>query len=102
MEGQLNAASTTHTKTVHSLQNEIGNNDQYDHRDTLILSGPEICTVTLDEKPKENQQALLRCHLNFNIYRSNVSVAPRLGQKPANSQDKRKIIFKLCRRDLVP
>ena len=101
LEGQLNATSATHTKTVHSLQNEIDNNDQYERRDTLIISGPEIPTVTSDEKPKEILQALLRRHLKFNISLSDISVAHRLGHKPANSQDKRNIIFKLCRRDLV-
>ena len=51
-EEQLNAASATHTKTVHSLQNEIDNNDQYERWDTLIISGSEIPTVTSDDNLK--------------------------------------------------
>ena len=50
---------------------------------------------------KKVQQALLRRQLSFNISLSNISVPHRLGHKPAESQDKRNIFFKLCRRDLV-
>ena len=98
---QLNAASATHTKTVHSLQTEIDNNDRYERRDTLIIPGPEIPTVTSYEKRKELLQALHRRHLNFSIFLSGIFVAHRSGHKPAYSQDKRNIFFKLCRRDLV-
>ena len=101
LEGQLNAASATHTKIVHSLENELDNNYQYERRDTIIFSGPEIPTVTPDEKPKEILQSLVRRHLKFNISLYDISVAHRLGHKPANTQDKRNITFKLYRRDLV-
>ena len=101
LEERLETVSTTHSRTTRSLQSDIDNNDQYERRDTLILSGPQVPEATAEENPKQIIHELFRRHLNLQIDPSNISIAHRLGRKPSSSPDKRNIIFKLCRRDTV-
>ena len=55
--------------------------------------------------PNENckliVQDLLRRHTQLNLNPSDISIAHRIGRTNSTLPDKRNIIFKLCRRDLV-
>ena len=76
-------------------------NEQYERKDTLIISGPTLPPVRNGEKCKDIVRELLRTHTNLLINDGDISIAHRIGKKPSATPDKRNIIFKLCRRDLV-
>ena len=83
------------------LMAEVDSNDEYERRDTLIMSGPSLPLSSATENSKLVIHTLLREHLQLNINPDDISVAHRLGKKPQASPDRRNIIFKLCRRDLA-
>ena len=87
-------------ETVETLKSKIDNNEQYERLDIIIMSG----TVPVVH-PDENRINVVRYILherNLNINSSDISIAHRIGKKPASgSDDKRNIIFKLTRRDLI-
>ena len=80
----------------------IDSNDQYIRRDNLIMSGINLPTASLSENSKLIIQDQLRLHTNLNVNVNDISIAHRIGRKPVSGPDKRNIIFKLCRRDIVP
>lgn len=101
LEENLKAQEEARKKEVAQLKTDVDANDQYERRDTLILSGPNLPISSPNENCKEIVKNLLRSHTNLSLNDDDISIAHRIGQKPVNNQDKRNIIFKLCRRDLV-
>ena len=77
-----------YSKQITNLKTEIDNNDQFERRDILTISGPTIPTCVLSECCKKNTQ------LETNP--DDIAIAHRLDVKPANGPDKRNIIIKLC------
>jgi len=85
---------------VEKLEGLIDDNDAYERRDTLVMSG-DIPSSTAGENCKEIIIDQLKQKLNINVAATDISVAHRLGSKPnTQQQDKRSLIFKLCRRDI--
>ena len=89
-----------HSLNIEALKGKLDSNEQYERRDALILSGPAVPEVSEREDCKHIVRGLLRDETRLNIDAADISIAHRVGRKPTG-RDKRQIIFKLCRRDLV-
>ena len=82
------------------FEEKIEDQDAYERRDTLIISGDNVPVVTPNENCSQLVTELMRDNLNLTLNASEISVSHRLGPKPTSQKpDKRKIIIKLCRRD---
>ena len=66
-----------------------------------MLSGASVPVAVQGENCKTIIRNLFREHLQLNLNETDVSTAHRIGRKQPGSVDKRNIIMKLCRRDLV-
>ena len=74
-------------------------NDAYERRDTMILSGTPIPVCSTNENVTEVVKKVVHDLLNADVDASDISSAHRLGKiRPGNSPDNRPIIVKLCRR----
>ena len=100
LKSKIKLQENTHIAHLDSLSVKIDSNEQYERRDALILSGPLVPEVSNGEDCKQLIQRMFRDHARLNINVSDISIAHRLG-KVTRGPDKRNIIFKLCRRDLV-
>ena len=100
LKTKIKSQEKTHTAHLDSLSVKIDSNEQYERRDALVLSGPLVPEGTDREDCKQLIQRLFRDHTRLNINISDISIAHRLGRTTSGA-DKRSIIFKLCRRDLV-
>ena len=79
----------------------IDDNDAYERRDTIVLSGNAIPVYSQGENSAHLAREIFKNELRMEVPENSISVAHRIGKKPANQQpDKRNIIVKLCRRDL--
>ena len=87
-------------RNVITLEDRIEDNDAYERRDTVIISGTEVPAVRDDEIPAVVTCNLLKDKVGLVIQPEDVSVAHRLGRKPLNqTTDRRNIIIKFCRRE---
>ena len=83
------------------LEEKVDENDAYERRDCIVLSGEGIPASETGENCIEVARKLIVEKLRINVLPNDVSTAHRLGKKPtAQGPDRRKIIMKLCRRDL--
>ena len=86
---------------IERLENQLDDNEAYERRDTVIISGPKIPPAHNDEKCDEIVCKLVSDELRCKISPSDVSTAHRLGPKRISQQpDTRSIIVKFCRRDV--
>ena len=84
---------------VSKLEERIETNDQYERRDTLVLSGSAIPASSPNENCAQLVKNLIQSNLNIRVDESDFSVAHRLGEKPATQRpDRRGLIVKFCRR----
>ena len=89
------------TEKVNKLEDMIDDQDQYERRDCLILSGPALPPVTSNENCATIACDVIKTTCNVNLQRHEISTAHRLGKRPITQQpDKRNIIIKFCRRDI--
>ena len=85
-------------KQMASLEEKVDENDAYERRDTLIMSGAVIPTCTSSENCMELTKTILNDHLKYVISPSDISTVHRLGKKPVSQKpDNRDIIIKFCR-----
>ena len=85
---------------VTKLEDLIDENDQYERRDCLILSGPALPESRIGENCISIVQEVIRKNCSLNISPTDISTAHRLGRKPLSQlPDKRSVIIKFCRRD---
>ena len=83
------------------MRDTIDENDAYERRDTVILSGNSIPIFSQGENSTNLAIEVVKNELKIQISPNDVSGAHRMGKKPASQQpDRRVIILKLCRRDL--
>ena len=88
-------------KQIQKLRDYVDENDQYERRDSLIISG-NITAFTDGEDCKLVVHHLLKDRCQYNLRVEDISIAHRSGAKPnAGVEDKRSIRFRVCRRDLV-
>ena len=98
---QLETAFNTMKEKVDTLERKIDDNSQYERRDTLVISGNSIPTAQPNENCNLIVRSLIKEQTRLIIKEEDISTAHRIGRRPDNvQQDRRSIIFKLCRRDL--
>ena len=86
-------------KRLDNLEQQIDNNSAYERRDTLVISG-NIPASRPNENCIEIVRNIIKDQTRVIIDVNDISTAHRLGRRPDNGQeDKRSIIFKLCRRN---
>ena len=86
---------------VLKLEVKLDDTDAYERRDTIVFSGEGIPESTQGENCSAIVCDLLRDKLNSNVSNSDLSTSHRLGKRLITQKpDRRKIIVKLCRRDL--
>ena len=86
--------------SLKKLEEKIDDSEALEKRDCIVISG-NIPTAEIGENCVQKVHDLIKNKLRINIQPSDVSTAYRLGKKPVSQQpDKRKIMVKLCRRDL--
>ena len=85
-----------HKKDVDALKFDVDTNDQNERRDTLILSGSNLPILSSNENCKTIVRDSISSHTSLAIHDNDISIAHRNVR-----QDKRKMIFKLCKRDLM-
>lgn len=83
---------------VQELETNIDNAEQYERRDTVIISGPVLPPESRPENTVDVVKGVIRDHLKINLNDSEISVAHRIG--PVNSQRPRPIIMKLVNRSM--
>lgn len=94
----LKSEVTTLTSRVDDLELHLDNVDQYERRDTVILSGASLPPESSQENTTNIVTQAIREHLKLNIKETDISVSHRLG-KPTQQQN-RPIIVKLVNRSL--
>lgn len=83
------------TKIRH-LESMIDEVDQYERRDTVIISGPNLPDESLNENPSDVIVNTIKQHLHVNMTHADINVAHRLG--PKSQGKKRPVIVKLQNR----
>ena len=92
---------STLQKEVDSLKVEIDNINQYEDGNGLVISGDIIPHSTPTENCKEIVLNLFWHHLNINLGDDEISIAYRIGEKPNNAIDNRKIFIKPTKKELA-
>ena len=83
---------------VQELETRIDNVDQYERRDTIILSGSVLPNETTSENTTSVVLNTFKEHLKINMKETDISVSHRLGS--GKQQRQRPIIVKLSNRSL--
>ena len=88
------------TRRVSKLEENVDDQEAYERRDTLVISGKKLPQVSQDENCPLLVQKIVSENLGLVISPQDISVSHRIGA-PARTQrpDQRKIIVKFCRRD---
>lgn len=88
-------------KKVLTLENKLDDQEAYERRDTVILSGSDVPLATDKEDSSKVVSDLIKDKVGYHLRTSEISVAHRLGPKPLNqAPDRRKFIVKICRREV--
>ena len=83
------------------MEDNIDGADAYERRDTIVLSGPSLPVASAGENCVAKAIDVIKEKLKVQIAVNDISTAHRLGTKPQNqAPDNRKLIVKLCRRDV--
>ena len=86
---------------VSRLEERIDDTDAYERRDCVVFNGDALPIAASGENTASIATDIIRNKLRINIKQEEISTAHRIGKKPVNqTPDRRKIIIKLCRRDL--
>lgn len=83
---------------VTTLESHIDDVEQYERRDTVIISGPLLPPEQRGENPTTVVLDAVKEHLKINMNQSDVSIAHRLGQNRQNTN--KPIVVKLVNRSL--
>ena len=115
IKADFNSKLTEQASTINKLNSEVGElrgkvrklesyideEDSYERRDTVILSGEALPTFIPGENCVEVLTKVLKDNLKIEISPQDINTVHRLGRKPeAGSSDTRSIICKFTRRDL--
>ena len=85
---------------VSKLEERIEENDQYERRDTLVLSGSSLPAAIPNENCENVVRTAIKNNSNIELSAGDISVAHRLGSKPTSQRpDHRSLIVKFCRRN---
>ena len=99
---QLNDKVTkleTENKRMHKIMDDA---DQYERKDSVILSGPAVPDMTSSEDTHQLVQQLLKDHLDVTIVKQDINTTHRLGpvRGAGDNTNKRNIYIKFVRRDI--
>lgn len=94
----LQSEVTTLTSRVDNLERNQDDLEQYERRDTVILSGASLPPETAQENTTNVVTETIKEHLKINIKETDISVSHRLGKQ--KQQQNRPIIVKLVNRSL--
>lgn len=94
----LKSELSTLKDKVCDLEDHIDRVEQYERRDTIIVSGPALPLDNQLENPKSVVVSVIKENLKLNIKEDDINVAHRLG--PVNHQNNRPFIVKLQNRSL--
>lgn len=78
------------------LESQLDDIDQYERRDTIIISGPALPNEQSMENPTDLIVNTIKDNLKININHADINIAHRLGQKKQNYD--RPVIVKLSNR----
>ena len=81
-------------KKIDALNVEFDNINRYEHNDGLVISGDIIPHGTPTENCRDIVFDLFYQHLNMNLDEDELTDFHRIGEKPTNGVDNRKIFFK--------
>ena len=95
---QLQNDVTNLNDKVENLTKHLDNVEQYERRDTILLSGPVLPNETQHENTTQVAIASIKENLKININERDINIAHRLGSSV--HQKKRPIIVKLTNRSL--
>ena len=96
LENQVKELNEKLTK----LDDKIDEQEAYERRDSLIISGKKLPKVVPNENCPELVKKILAENLGLTMSPNEISVSHRLGPIPISQRpDQRKIIVKFCRRD---
>ena len=88
-------------KELSKAKSMIDDADAFERKDTVILSGDHIPVAETGENCSEIVRTIVKDHLKINLPSESISVAHRMGRRPANhAPDRHNIVVKLVRRDL--
>ena len=85
---------------IQEMQDDADAANQYERKDTLILSGSAIPIMTESENSNELVLKLVKDKLKINMRPEDINTCHRLGPISRANLGKRNIIVKLCRRDM--
>ena len=84
---------------VGKLETKLDDIDQYERRDTIIISGPSLPKETPNENPSDVAIRAIKDNLNINMSPSELNVAHRLGKNKVQNSV-RPLIVKLHSRQM--
>ena len=88
--------------SLKTLEDAKDNDEQYSRKDSIILTGPAVGTMTADEDTRSHVISLLKAQLKVDVTANDISTSHRLGPirraSPGNPE-RRNIYVKFVRRD---
>lgn len=98
---ELEQQVVTLENKVDGLEEKLEDTESYERRDTVVISGSAIPQAIDDEDSVTVATTLIKEKIGIVLNPTEVSIAHRMGKKPdTQTQDKRSIIMKLCRREM--
>ena len=102
LQNEIKVMKKEHEAKIKMMENAQDAADQYERKDTIIISGSDIPLMNSPPAAKENTHQLVidmvKQKLNVDLVASDINTCHRLGPVRGNSR-RRNIIVKLCRRD---
>ncbi|KAK4297862.1 hypothetical protein Pmani_029746 [Petrolisthes manimaculis] len=89
---QLKTEVITFENRVSQLENQIDDVNQYERRDTLIISGPSFPQETNSESAADVVVDTIREKIKINISHNDINVAHRFGSKTKQNKNKPMIV----------
>ena len=97
---RLGEENTFLRQKLEKLENKIDDNEAYERKDTVIISGKAIPPVSNDENCLMLTCQIIKDNVNYIVSPTDISVVHRLGEKKiSQGPDRRDIIVKFCRRN---
>ena len=88
-------------KHVSKLEEKLEDQEAYERRDTVVLSGNAVPVHSVGENCANIAKEVIQKEFQLVVSSNDISVSHRLGLKPTNQRpDRRNLIIKFCRRDV--
>lgn len=96
----LTEQCTTLERELKTAKNKIDDADQYERKDSVILTGPAVKPMEDNENTHELVQNLLKDQFDIEINKHDINITHRLGPIKASTPKQRNIYVKFVRRDV--